>query len=200
MLFAQLRSLALVTLLAGCHGYSLAPQNLRRSATRPAAASRLCVVAMADDLSKLTVKQLKEKLKDAGLPVSGKKAELIERLGAGGTAPPAAAPAAPPAAPAAPPPAPPPPAPPAVSDAEIAEMRKQAAATAAAAAASQAADADAAAARAAAKSEQEAAAAAAAESAAAAKAEEEAAAAAAAAEEAAAAEDPPDGFTWGGTF
>ena len=47
----QLRCLALVTLLAGCHGYSLAPQNLRRSATRPAAASRLCVVAMADDLS-----------------------------------------------------------------------------------------------------------------------------------------------------
>ena len=43
------------------------------------------------DLSKLTVKQLKEKLKDAGLPVSGKKAELIERLGAGGAAPPAPA-------------------------------------------------------------------------------------------------------------
>ena len=39
----------------------------------------------------LTVKQLKEKLKDAGLPVSGKKAELIERLGAGGAAPPAPA-------------------------------------------------------------------------------------------------------------
>ena len=91
MIRTQLRCLALVLALAGCHGYSLTPQNLRRSATRPAAASRLCVVAMADDLSKLTVKQLKEKLKDAGLPVSGKKAELIERLGAGGSAPPAAA-------------------------------------------------------------------------------------------------------------
>jgi hypothetical protein len=31
-------------------------------------------------LSKLTVPQLKEKLKESGLPVSGKKAELIERL------------------------------------------------------------------------------------------------------------------------
>ena len=47
------------------------------------------------DLSKLTVKQLKEKLKTAGLPVSGKKAELIARLDA------ARAPATPEAPPAA---------------------------------------------------------------------------------------------------
>lgn len=33
-----------------------------------------------DELSKLTVPVLKEKLRDAGLPVSGKKAELIDRL------------------------------------------------------------------------------------------------------------------------
>ena len=33
-----------------------------------------------DELSKLTIPALKEKLKDAGLPVSGKKAELIARL------------------------------------------------------------------------------------------------------------------------
>ena len=33
-----------------------------------------------EELSKLTVPVLKEKLKEAGLPVSGKKAELISRL------------------------------------------------------------------------------------------------------------------------
>jgi hypothetical protein len=33
-----------------------------------------------EDLNALTVPLLKEKLKAAGLPVSGKKAELIERL------------------------------------------------------------------------------------------------------------------------
>ena len=32
------------------------------------------------DLSSLTVPELKVKLREAGLPVSGKKAELIERL------------------------------------------------------------------------------------------------------------------------
>ncbi|KAL3791671.1 hypothetical protein HJC23_003928 [Cyclotella cryptica] len=34
----------------------------------------------ASDLSSLTIPELKERLRDAGLPVSGKKAELIERL------------------------------------------------------------------------------------------------------------------------
>ena len=38
-------------------------------------------------LSKLTVVQLKEKLREAGMPVSGRKAELIERLGGAGAAP-----------------------------------------------------------------------------------------------------------------
>lgn len=33
-----------------------------------------------DDLSGLTVPELKERLREAGLPVSGRKAELIERL------------------------------------------------------------------------------------------------------------------------
>ena len=34
----------------------------------------------SEDLSKFTVVQLKEKLRAAGLPVSGRKAELIERV------------------------------------------------------------------------------------------------------------------------
>ena len=34
----------------------------------------------SEDLSAFTVVQLKEKLRTAGLPVSGRKAELIERL------------------------------------------------------------------------------------------------------------------------
>jgi len=37
-------------------------------------------VVLEEDLAKLTVPALKEKLKEAGLPVSGKKAELIARL------------------------------------------------------------------------------------------------------------------------
>ena len=45
-------------------------------------------------LNKLTVVQLKEKLREAGMPVSGRKAELIERLGGAGAAPMAAPPAA----------------------------------------------------------------------------------------------------------
>ena len=35
---------------------------------------------MADDYENMTVAQLKELLKEQGLPVSGKKADLIERL------------------------------------------------------------------------------------------------------------------------
>ncbi len=35
---------------------------------------------MAEDYDKMTVAELKELLKAAGKPVSGKKAELIERL------------------------------------------------------------------------------------------------------------------------
>ena len=50
------------------------------------------------DLSKLTVKQLKEQLREAGLPVSGLKAELIARLKAARQSTAAAAPLPPPAA------------------------------------------------------------------------------------------------------
>ena len=35
---------------------------------------------MADDYESMTVAELKELLKEQGLPVSGKKADLIERL------------------------------------------------------------------------------------------------------------------------
>ena len=35
---------------------------------------------MAEDYESMTVAQLKELLKEQGLPVSGKKADLIERL------------------------------------------------------------------------------------------------------------------------
>ena len=35
---------------------------------------------MADDYENMTVAELKELLKEQGLPVSGKKADLIERL------------------------------------------------------------------------------------------------------------------------
>ena len=43
-----------------------------------------------EDLSKRTVVQLKEQLRAAGLPVSGRKAELIERLLSADAAPVAA--------------------------------------------------------------------------------------------------------------
>jgi hypothetical protein len=36
-----------------------------------------------EDYSKLTVPQLKEKLKEKGLPVSGNKATLVDRLSGG---------------------------------------------------------------------------------------------------------------------
>ena len=49
-------------------------------------------------LDKLTVVQLKEKLREAGMPVSGRKAELIERLGGAGAAPMEATPDAAPVA------------------------------------------------------------------------------------------------------
>ena len=54
--------------------------------TPPLLAMRAPTAAMAvrmlssDDLSSYTVVQLKDKLRAAGLPVSGRKAELIERL------------------------------------------------------------------------------------------------------------------------
>ena len=68
---------------------SLQPQPLFRQPRLAAVAARMLC---AEDLSKLTVVALKERLRAAGLPVSGRKAELIVRLGGGGA--PAAAPAA----------------------------------------------------------------------------------------------------------
>lgn len=44
------------------------------------AADEVVAEAASEDLSSLKVDELKEKLREAGLPVSGKKAELIERL------------------------------------------------------------------------------------------------------------------------
>lgn len=50
---------------------------------QPLARMAVSMVAGAEgDLSMLTVVQLKDKLRTAGLPVSGRKAELIERLSA----------------------------------------------------------------------------------------------------------------------
>ena len=67
----------------------------------PLPARRLLAVrgATADELASLTVPMLKQRLRDAGLPVSGRKAELVDRLASGAAAPPAAAAAAPAAAP-----------------------------------------------------------------------------------------------------
>ena len=73
---------------------ALHPQ-LRLAARRPLAAA-VRMSSSQEDLSKRTVVQLKEQLRAAGLPVSGRKAELIERLlSADADAVPAAAPSVP---------------------------------------------------------------------------------------------------------
>ena len=54
-----------------------------RKPPRPAAtatAPRVAAGGSGENLSACTVVQLKEKLREAGLPVSGRKAELVERL------------------------------------------------------------------------------------------------------------------------
>ena len=71
---------------------ALHPQ-LRLAARRPLAAA-VRMSSSQEDLSKRTVVQLKEQLRAAGLPVSGRKAELIERLLSADAAP-AAAPSVP---------------------------------------------------------------------------------------------------------
>ena len=78
---------------------ALHPQ-LRLAAHRPlAVAARAFAVAShmssQEDLSKRTVVQLKQQLRAAGLPVSGRKAELVDRLLGAGAAPAAAAPSVP---------------------------------------------------------------------------------------------------------
>ena len=72
---------------------ALHPQLLRLAARRPLAAA-VRMSSSQEDLSKRTVVQLKEQLRAAGLPVSGRKAELIERLLSADAAP-AAAPSVP---------------------------------------------------------------------------------------------------------
>ena len=52
-------------------------------------ASRMRATRAADELASLTVPVLKQRLRDAGLSVSGRKAELVDRLASGGAAPPA---------------------------------------------------------------------------------------------------------------
>ena len=51
-----------------------------RAALSPRLSARMC----AADMSSFTVVELKDKLRAAGLKVSGRKAELIERLSAAG--------------------------------------------------------------------------------------------------------------------
>ena len=54
------------------------------AAARAAIAAASTVPAVAtDDVSKMTVSQLKAKLREAGLKLSGNKRELAERLGNG---------------------------------------------------------------------------------------------------------------------
>ena len=61
---------------------SLRPQPLLTRPPIMATTRCFAAVLMLDaDLTALTVVQLKDKLRAAGLPVSGRKAELITRLG-----------------------------------------------------------------------------------------------------------------------
>ena len=71
------------------HGAILVPSRRREASTTGEEEVEEDIVAAEEEenasfseeeLSKLTVPVLKEKLKEAGLPVSGKKAELISRL------------------------------------------------------------------------------------------------------------------------
>ena len=64
----------------------------------PLPARRLLAVrgATADELASLTVPMLKQRLRDVGLPVSGRKAELVDRLASGAAAPPPPPPPSPP--------------------------------------------------------------------------------------------------------
>ena len=61
-------------------GGSAGPPRKSRQPAAAASAPRVAAGGGGEDLSTCTVVQLKEKLREAGLPVSGRKAELIERL------------------------------------------------------------------------------------------------------------------------
>ena len=82
-------------------GYGLSAAALHVSShsppltTRIAPLSRIRMLSSENDLAKLTVAELKEKLREAGLKVSGRKAELIERLREGASPGGATVPSAP---------------------------------------------------------------------------------------------------------
>ena len=86
---AMRRTLLLVSLSTATALRPL-PHAIRRPPRSLASVRMLC----SEDLSKLTVPKLKERCRAAGLPVSGRKAELIARLG--GANPAVAAPVPPP--------------------------------------------------------------------------------------------------------
>ena len=67
-------------MLLVCVQLAAALQSPSIPALRCTAMSRSRQLIAEDDLSKHTVVQLKERLRAAGLPVSGRKAELISRL------------------------------------------------------------------------------------------------------------------------
>lgn len=67
----------IATLLLGLSA-AVALHPRLRLATRPLAVA--VRMSSQEDLSKHTVVQLKERLRAAGLPVSGRKAELVDRL------------------------------------------------------------------------------------------------------------------------
>jgi len=68
-------------------GGSTGPRRKPRQPAAAATAPRGAAAGGGEELSKCTVVQLKERLRAAGLPVSGRKAELVERL-AGASQPP----------------------------------------------------------------------------------------------------------------
>ena len=78
----------------------LLPLSLHRPPRLVLPAMKHTAGGSADELAALTVVKLKERLRELGRPVSGKKAELIDRLSGGATAPAAAAAAPAPSAPA----------------------------------------------------------------------------------------------------
>ena len=82
MVGGLLAAAALIHAPALVHAAAFLPSYRLATSAAAAPASIRCIRMLAgeSDLSKLTVKQLKEQLREAGLPVSGLKAELIARL------------------------------------------------------------------------------------------------------------------------
>ena len=82
MVGGLLAAAALIHAPALVHAAAFLPSYRLANSAAAAPSSIRCIRMLAgeSDLSKLTVKQLKEQLREAGLPVSGLKAELIARL------------------------------------------------------------------------------------------------------------------------